>query len=215
MKKLSLFSILLIVTGIVSALPTISVPNLTYATGVTDIGINNADIKGALIKSGKFKVVELPKNFNLVNLDTNKQTNIESTTSESAPQITNNGVIQDDLNYILIGKVISADTYNNYYQVPNSDNYTGTRTMAVTVSYKLVRIKDKANISSFNAYATGTQTVILKSGELIHPNQAMILRDTSQDLANNVLEQLTDQMDSSIKSEQNDKPIISDVKTYN
>ncbi len=217
MKKLNLFSILLISSGLVSALPTISVPNLTYATGISDLGINNADVKGALIHSGKFKVVETPKDFNLATsniLALNKPISTESANSESAPKQTNNTPIQDDLNYILIGQVISADTYNNYYQVPNSDNYTGTRTMAVTVSYKLLRIKDRANISSFNAYATGTQTVILKAGEVIHPNQALILRDTSKDLANNVVEQLTDQIDSAIKSEQNDKPTISEIKTY-
>lgn len=217
MKKLSLFSSLIISSKIVFALPTIALPNLVYSPDVQNIGINNIDVRGALINSGKFKVVEAPKNFNLANMNTSepgKQASNESATSESAPKLANNSPIQDGLSYILIGQVISADTYNNYYQVPNSDSYTGTRTLAVTVSYKLLRTSDKASVAAFNAYATGVQTVILKAGELIHPNQAMILRDASKNLANNVVEQLIGQMDNTTKFEQKDKPVITDIKTY-
>lgn len=220
MKKFSLFGILLIAAGIVNALPTISVPNLTYATGVADLGINNADVKGALINSGKFTVIDVPPPKATPVIAKSSESSIatakaESTTLvESAPVTANNIQLDDGVAYTLIGQVASADAYNNYYQVPNSDNYTGTRTLSLVVNYKLLRTKDHATIASFNAYATGTQTVILKYGELIHPNQAMILRDASQNLAENVLGQLTGQMDNTTKFGQKNNPIITDVKTY-
>ena len=207
MNKFKLHAVLLVTAKLAIALPTIAIPNLVYSEDVEKVGINNIDVRGAVINSGKFKVVEANANFNLAAVNTSEPGKQASNMAES-------GGIQDGLSYILIGQVISTDEHNNYFQIKGTDTSTGTRTLAVTVSYKLLRLKDKASIAAFNAYGTGTQTVFLKSGELIHPNRSMILRDASKDLANNVVEQLLGQYGSSSKFDQKEKPEITEVKTY-
>jgi hypothetical protein len=207
MNKFKLYAVLLVTAKLVIALPTIAIPNLVYSENVKKIGINNIDVRGAVIKTGKFKVVEANANFNLAAVNTSDPGKQASNMDESSG-------IQDGLSYILIGQVISTDEHINYYDLKGTDTTTGTRTLALTVSYKLLRLKDKASVAAFNAYGTGTETVFLKPGEHLYANQSMVIRDASMDLANNVVEQLLGQYGSSSKFDQKEKPEITEVKTY-
>lgn len=195
------------------ALPAVAVPNLTYASNVESVGINNIDVRGALINSGKFSVVEAPKNFNLATINTSDPGKQYGGESSILPT---QSALQDNMKYILIGQVISAETFNNYYDIPGTDKTSGTRTMAVTVSYKLLRLQDKVSIAAFNAYASSSQTVILKAGELIRVNQSALLHNLSKELGNNVVEQLMAQYKSTgaAHEDSSDVPLVSKVTTY-
>lgn len=212
MKKLLLTTILSAGIKLSFGAPTIALPNLVYAPNVPNIGINNIDVRGALIRSGKFKVIEAPRNFNLSAINTSEPDK-QSDSESSNKFISNEAHIDDGMKYILIGQVISADTYNNYYKIPNSENSTGSRTLSATISYKLLKLDDRSSVAAFNVNVTGTQTAILKDGETIHPNQSLILHNASKDLGNKVLEELLGQMNDN-SSEHHDKPLVTDVTTY-
>lgn len=165
----------------------IAVPDLSYENGVTNYGISNTDVRGALIKSGKFKIIHTPKNFDV---EAAINTPEATTTVESTPatKTTNNNV-----KYVLVGQVVTADVHDNYYAVPNTSNTSATRTLNISVNYKLLNLKDKSIVSSFNVNASGTQTAILRtnSSDKLQTNQGRLVKEASQDLATQVVQELS------------------------
>ena len=152
-------------SGTVFAVPDLVIPELEYSPEQQTV-INNVDVRGAVIKSGKYKV-------------------IAAQPDGARPQ--------SGSGYILQGKVLAVDENDNTYQVTGTDKNTLTHTISVTVSYNLLRLKDKTNVAAFNAYATAAQTKILKTGanpDSIAFNRALLIRDVSKDLAANVISQL-------------------------
>lgn len=217
MKQIRLCAILAMCAKFSFAVPNVAIPNLVYSPGVANVGINNIDVRGALVKSGKFKIIEAPKGFNLAIINTSEPgkqyDNKEHLSSESGDD-SHNTLIIDGLSYILIGQIIATDNFDNTYQVPNTNTFTSTRTLSVTVSYKLLRLKDKASVAAFNINATGSQTAILKSGETFRVNNPLILRETSQDLATKVMEELVNYADTSEHSTQPESASVSKVIHY-
>lgn len=227
MNKFKVLALLLIATKFASALPTLAVPNIIYPTEVYQHNINNSDISGAIINSGKFKIIETPKGFNVKTLELLAANNFSSesqvTLSESKESavIANNvsapAVLQDGLSYILIGEVVSIDENENIYQIKNTDTSSVTHYIAAMISYKLIRIKDKASVASFSAYGSASQMKLIAAGakaNSLNFNRALLLHDLSKDLAKNVLDQLLVQFESTTKFEQSEHQVITDVKTY-
>lgn len=219
--------LLLLATKLAIALPTLAIPNIIYPAEVYQHNINNSDISGAIINSGKFKIIETPKGFDIKTLEllamNNSSIESQATLSESKESgiIAGNAsspiVLQDGLSYILIGEVVSIDENENIYQIKNTDTSSVTHYIAAMTSYKLVRIKDKANVASFSAYGSASQMKLIGAGSKASSlgfNRALLLHDLSKDLAKNVLDQLLVQFESTTKFEQNEHPVITDVKTY-
>lgn len=185
MKKY-LLTIIALCSKFAVAAALIAVPDLVYENGVTNYGISNADVRGALIKSGKFKIIHTPKNF-----DVEAALNApETTTTESTP--TTKPAI-NNIKYILVGQVVTAGVHDNYYTLPNTSNTTGTRTLTISVNYKLLNLKDQSVVSSFNISASGSQTAILRanSNDKFQTNQGRLVKEASQDLATQVVQELS------------------------
>lgn len=227
MNKFKFLMLLLLATKLAIALPTLAVPNIIYPAEVYQHNINNSDISGAIINSGKFKIIETPKGFDIKTLEllamNNSSPESQATLSESkesgvtAVNASSPIVLQDGLSYILIGEVVSIDENENIYQIKNTDTISVTHYIAAMTSYKLVRIKDKASVASFSAYGSASQMKLIGAGSKASSlgfNRALLLHDLSKDLAKNVLDQLLAQFESTTKFEQNEHPVITDVKTY-
>lgn len=185
MKKY-LLTIIALCSKFAVAAALIAVPDLVYENGVTNYGISNADVRGALIKSGKFKIIHTPKNFDVeAALNAPETTTIESTPT-TKPAINN-------IKYILVGQVVTAGVHDNYYTLPNTSNTTGTRTLTISVNYKLLNLKDQSVVSSFNISASGSQTAILRanSNDKFQTNQGRLVKEASQDLATQVVQELS------------------------
>lgn len=202
--KTILIPVLAILAKISIAVPSIALPALVWPTDADPMSkkVNNSDLRGALITSGKFKVVETPPNFNLNNYNSVQPTSLDS----SAP------AIQDNLNYILIGQVQSTRWFEN-----SSSNYQGSdyiiayKKNEILVSYKLINLKDKSSVAAFTVNATGKQTVTLQPGQKFNADVGQIIQDTSQDLATKVMEQLNSQLAGKGII---DRPVITGIKTY-
>ncbi|MEN9945784.1 MAG: hypothetical protein RLZZ293_170 [Pseudomonadota bacterium] len=208
MKKFLITS-LIMGSNLVYALPTIEIPNLVYAPNVTTINLNNVDIRGNINQSGKFKVIESKHKINFSNLKAE---------SNLSPAIESINSIQDNSNYLLVGQVIAVDSYNNYYDVPNSDKTTGTKSLNATVSYKLIRTQDNAIISSFTIAAQAQDTGILSPGQVLHMSQAQLINDLSKDLAQKVTQQLIGQYANNLNNSllaPKDTPLVTGVTIYN
>lgn len=228
MYKCKILAVLLATAKLAMALPTIAVPSIIYPADIYQHNINNSDVRGAIINSGKFKVIETPKNFDLNTLElltlnsspTESQNLLskESAESQSSLKPTVAAVnLQDGLSYVLVGTVITIDENENTYQIKNTDTSSITHSMSVMTSYKLVRIKDQANVASFSAYGSASQMKLIAAGaspNSLSFNHAMLIHDLSKDLAKNVLSQLLEQMGTTTKIEQSEHPVVTDVKTY-
>ena len=199
----------------------IAIPDLVYDNGIMNYGISNADIKGSIIKSGKFKVMNTPKNFNVdatIEAINAKQSAEADAQASSAPKEFQLGkpIKQQntkDPKYILVGQVVTADLHDNYYKVQGTDNSTGTRTLNISVNYHLINIADNSIVSSFNVSATGTQTSILRlnDGDKLQTNQGKLIKDTSQDLAQQVMNELSN-VDT--KSDDSGSALVKKFTTY-
>jgi hypothetical protein len=242
MHKIKLLIMLAIATKLVMALPALAIAKLSYAPGVDPSWISNADVRGAISQSGKFKVVELPQGFvvksfslqsdarsNVGLAATESVTNAESmaslprTTASAAvtavPNPSNNtpASLEDKVTYVLVGKVLASDETENPYQIKGTDKNTLTHSLAVTVSYQLVRLKDKATVASFTAYGSASQVKLISVNQdpaQIHFDRPRLVHEVSLDLAQNVLNQLLEQAAGTMRIEQRDHPVITDVKTY-
>lgn len=183
----------------------LAVPNLVYESGVKNYGISNADIKGAIIKSGKFKIMNTPKSFNTdavvasINAKQDADSAAKASLSESREPASfelNKPIKASNHHspkYILVGEVVAADVHDNYYKIKGTENTTGTRTLNVSVNYNLLNLEDNSILSSFNVSATATQTAILNIGqsEQLQTNQGDLIKGASQDLATKVMEELS------------------------
>lgn len=228
MNKFKILAIMFVMTKFVSALPTLAIPNLIYPAEIYQHNINNSDISGAIISSGKFKIIETPKGFDLKTLEIlaasnppmesrnllseSKESAIVASNTESVPV-----VLQDGVSYVLIGEVVTIDENENEFQIKNTDTSSITHHIAVMTIYKLIRAKDKAHVAAFSSYGSASQMKLITAGAKSRSlgfNRALLLHELSKDLAKNVLEQLLSQFESTAKFEQNDHPVITDVKTY-
>ena len=226
MYKCKILAFLLVAAKLAMALPTIAVPSIIYPADIYQHNINNSDVRGAIINSGKFKVIETPKNFDLNTLElltlnslpTESQNLLSKESAESQSSLKPAAVsLKDGVSYVLIGTVITIDENENTYQIKNTDTSSITHSMSVMTSYKLVRIKDQANVASFSAYGSASQMKLIAAGaspNSLSFNRAMLIHDLSKDLAKNVLSQLLEQMGTTTKIEQSEHPVVTDVKTY-
>lgn len=200
MKKL-LFVFLNCFILIGFTLPTINVPDLTYAHDVENVGLNNADIKGVLINSGKYKVIDKP-----INQVSNKE------------ESNNTGIdLKNNTDYNLIGEVINVSKSENVYVIDDNRN-TLTGLLSVVVSYKLIDNRSNQVLSSFNSNVSGSQTIIFNPKFVtFHQNKpqinsSLLLDETSILLANDVYKNIADQNGI---SNQPESRTITDYKTYN
>lgn len=203
MKKMLVIMGLSLLVKSVFALPELAVPDLMYSETTDHIGINNADVRGAIAKSGKFKIIHVPKNFDTHEVFFARN---ESSMEESAPKL------DDGSKYVLIGEVDSANWNDSNYVIPNSNNYSITKSINMVVSYKLVRIKDKEIVASFSVAPSSSHTAILKENEKAHPNDSKMMKELSTDLAAQVLHEITNNSHKSV--DYGDKPMVSSFKTY-
>lgn len=207
MKYLKLILPLFMLSSLAYSLPRIALRNLEWPADADFMSkkVNNIDLRGSLIRSGKFQIVEMPVGFTVTR---NSETSDNHNLSESA-------AIQDGVEYVLVGMVQSANWFENSAPSQDSSYTIAYKKNEVLISYKLVRVKDKVSVAAFTVNATGKQTVTLAPGQSLHLNVGQIIQDTSKDLAKKVTEELLEQYSNAAPKELNtDKHLVTDFQTY-
>ena len=191
-----------------AAVPSIAVKSLEWPKEATpddnvNYRINTVDLRGALISSGKWKVIETPKNFSFDSASEANQNDDSAATTAK---------VKDNRTYILIGVVQSSRWYENATPKSQGSEYTTAYKKNETlVSYKLVDAKDKATVAAFSVNAIGKQVVTLAAGQKINADVGQIIQDASKDLANKTMERLNEQIAGKGII---DRHSISGIKTY-
>lgn len=189
MKKM--FVILAMLCGFSFAVPTLIVQDVTFGGMVREkpmnqalneailkamgekMDIHNADIRNSITSSGLYKVVD---EFNDKNESTiiTKQSNVAD--------------------YTLNGNVIMGSSFENIYDIPDTNNSTYTKTVSIFVEYQLINNKTHEIAKAFNSNVSGSETQNFNTNK-IHPepNLNELLSNLSKNLADNVVVNLKNQ----------------------
>lgn len=254
-KKLLFFVITAAFVNLASAydLPTIAVPNIVYTKtqkqttnqdqnstiANTDQALTqevqkelpmfSADIKGALINSKQFKVVDTPRGNNLWTGNPQNVLNYVSSVNKSSnhsqskkhnqsnPESLVANPSNNDLpDYILLG-TLSAITFDSDIEpIQNTNKLTDQYNIDISVDYQVVSTKNNAVVASFNAYGHANDVKILNANDTVQRqthNTPKLIHEASKDLANNVLTQLQQQFSVSSKTYKIES--ITNLKVYN
>ena len=236
------------------AMPTISMPDMTVETPVTNaVGVNDsqistavvktlpkfsADIRGALIKSGQFKVIDVstPPALAAPNLVPVENTptesveiySLETQVTESMPfsQIAEKLIVnnskQRDSDYYLIGQINYIGENEDSYAIKETTNMTKQYIIDVAAEFKLVRGKDNSIMANFSSSGSARDVKIISSQnkQVWHHNIGKLISMASKDLANNVVNEMESQFNFTLQNEERDKKshesiVVTDVKVYN
>lgn len=249
-KNLVIFAVTAIFVKLAYAydLPTIAVPNIAYTAiekqQTTSVSTDNlsvtttstviknevqkklpmfsADVKGALINSKQFKVVDMPMANSLWNGHTqpiidhisqlNKPTNVKSAKKTESTTFNNNSIPD----YVLLGTLSSITNDSDIEPIQNTNKLTDQYNIDISVDYQVVSTKNNAVIASFNAYGHANDVKILNANDTVQRqthNTPKLINEASKDLASNVLTQLQQQFSVSSKTYKIES--ITNLKVYN
>lgn len=249
MRKLFFCSLILFTSCAGAAIPSMAIPALVYSNSIftpnatstnskstilkeeqvkKHLPTFNADVRGAIISSGRFKVVKMP-NYTLrntpANLVLNNKVNpIESTTNSNLESLainvmTTKSVLTESMpEYILVGKIGAITQTEDVSPLKNTDNITNQYNINIVVDYKLIKTSDKSIMASFTAYGHAHDVKILTIGntnQVQTHNIPLLIQNASKDLAKNVMTELDKQFAVSSENYNNGSKVITDLKIYN
>ncbi|MFN8770542.1 MAG: hypothetical protein ACK5Z5_09100 [Neisseriaceae bacterium] len=247
---LTITSVISVNLAIAYNLPTIAVPNIIYTAvekqrvsststsadnlsstststvvkreAQKELPMFSADIKGALINSKQFKVVDMPKANSLWNGNPqviinhinhlNKSTNAKPVKESESSNVSKNNLPD----YILLGTLSSISDDADIEPIQNTNKMTSQYNIDISVDYQVVSTKDNSVVASFNAYGHANDVKILNANDTVqrqNHNIPKLVHEASKDLADNVLAQLKQQF--SVSSKTYNTESISNLKIYN
>lgn len=213
--------------GYVSAIPSIAVPDMIYNNSIdmstnydntnnSQMQINsrqirtklpsfNADVRGAIINSGQFKLVQLPaqvwKGDTQAVLDY-----IHKLPKSNRPD------------YVLLGNIASVSQDENQNILDYTDKITKQYNISIAVDYQLIKTSDSSVMAGFTALGQAGDAKILNASspaaQKITHNIPLLVQQASKNLGLDVANQLNSQFGISSSNYNNDSKVITDVKSY-
>lgn len=208
-----------------AAIPSMAIPNIvTVSTSKSQTIKKNlsgftADVRGAIIASGRFKVVKMPKQDNMWQ-NGNVATVLKALpiiNTESADLAVESPVAKSEPDFILLGKVVSISENTDQNPIKDTDKISNVYNVDIAVDYKLVKTSDRSIMASFTAYGHASDVKILTNGsnsQILHHNKPLLIKTASKDLAHDVLDNLNQQFERSSENYNNGSRVVTDVKVY-
>jgi hypothetical protein len=151
----------------------------------------NTSIKGKLTQTKNFKVVEYSKINNLWHGNTEPILNYISHIKNSESILRESYI--NIPNYILIGEITSFNNNTNIEPIKDTNKQTIQFNLDVNISYNLISTKDNVIISAFNVLGHADEIKIINensTNQKINPNMTNLIRDISNDLSNNIVDEI-------------------------
>src|SRR6185437_1430713 len=189
----------------------------------------NADVRGAIINSGRFRVVKMPKQdtiwrgnpqtvLNQIKTNPASAADADVDTPESAGAAKVLAKTPKGMpDFILLGQVSAITQDEDTMPVKETDRYTTSYNIDIAVDYKLIKTSDKSIMAAFTAYGHGNDVKILTKGAAYQKqthNIPLLIQTASKALGDDVLKQLSDQFNISSENYDNGSKVITDVKIY-
>ncbi|MBP9742429.1 MAG: hypothetical protein KBD37_03630 [Burkholderiales bacterium] len=225
--------------------PTIAMPELTFNKQALENFANitpgvikdveqsvskfSADIRGALIKTGQFKVLNIKVAAPDIAIDSDKT--IVSTLSvddetdlpeKSFLDSSNQALLisqknNPDTEYYLLGVINYIGENEDSYPLKGTSNLTKQYVIEVEADFKLVRARDHALMASFSATGSAHDIKIVSSnkGQTWHHNIGKLVSTASKDLASDVVDEIESQFNFMLLNHQQaESDIVTDVQVY-
>jgi curli biogenesis system outer membrane secretion channel CsgG len=140
------------------------------------------DIKGELIKSKNFQLVEskpapIAKNELVYNI-------IARIKKGSFP----------NADYILFGRVSDMNFNESVYQAPNTNMNNQILGLTLVAEFSLINTKTYEVIAGFTATGEGSDLKIISPGTFAVPNRSLVIAQVSKSLGEDVLKQIEEQV---------------------
>jgi curli biogenesis system outer membrane secretion channel CsgG len=184
----------------------------TYAAGVysymeqRELGSFTNDIKVALLKGTNFQLVQ-GQGFDAGAPQPTKAEQVlnQVKTGKVATPVRQPQVMDiiarirkgefNSADYVLFGTLTSAEFRDTLSPLQGTSSVTHQFSLDILADFSLINTKTYEIKSAFSAQGAGVDTKILSTrGDVVPPNRAMVMRQTSQSLAASVFEQIADQL---------------------
>jgi hypothetical protein len=171
-----------------------------------ELGGYSNDIKGALLQGTNFRLVQ-GKGFDAGKPQPTKAEQVlnqvqggKMATPQAQPQVAD--VISrikkgefSGADYVLFGVVSSIDFTDALSPLQGTSSATRQYGLQLLTDFSLINTKTYEIKAAFSAQGQGNDTKILSArGDIAPPNRAKVMRETSQSLAQDVFQQLTQQL---------------------
>lgn len=155
------------------------------------------DIKGEIIKSNRFKIVQAKP------MTTKK----DETPYDIIDRIKKGYYPGAD--YVLFGIVNDISFDNDSYTAQNSTLSTITLSLTLTVEFSLISTKTYQVIAGFSAQGSGSNSKIWSPRATANPNRSIIISEVSKslgrDVGNQITKQINNQSDAVVTKTDNEK----------
>jgi len=175
----------------------------------------SAQIKGKIIQSKHFQVIDID---NKLAYTYNSTTSSNNTKSLNESNILPGNKPSSLPDYILIGTVSAIDAGEETHQISDTNRYSLIYSIDIAVDYKLIRTRDSVIVSSFTAAGHGGDVKLTTNQQQkMNHNIPKLVKETGADLANDVNNQLTIQLENGkiIRDYQEATPKTVKLTTYN
>lgn len=154
----------------------------------------NAAIKGAIIKSGLYRVVQAKP---YLRPERGAEDESEKAASEQIHDIVERikkGYFPN-ADYVLVGVVSSVEFRNEAQPIQGTSTVSRTLGLELVVDFSLVNTKTYEVKAGFNAMGEGQDIRLIgKRGAVVSMNRGKVISETSKSLAEDVIEKLTEQV---------------------
>jgi hypothetical protein len=171
-----------------------------------ELGSFTNDVKGALLRGTVFHVVQ-GKGFDAGAPQPTKAEQVlnqlktgKMATPVRQPEVKDiiSRIRKGEFNgadYVLFGTLSSAEFRDTVSPLQGTSSASHQFSLDILADFSLINTKTFEIKSAFSAQGAGNDTKLLSNrGDVVPPNRAKVMRETSQTLAASVYEQLTDQL---------------------
>ncbi len=171
-----------------------------------ELGSFSNDIKAALLKGSTFRLVQgqafdsgAPQSTKAEQVLAQVRTG-KMATPVRQPQVQDivARIRKGEFNgaeYVLFGTLTSLQFRDSVTPIQGTSNASHVFSLDLVADYALISTKTFEIKAAFSAQGEGAETKLLSSrGDMLPPNRGKVIRQTSQSLAANVLEQFSDQI---------------------
>lgn len=242
-NQISRLTILLcVISTSAAAIPSIGVPNITVSPSIatpsfisteavssSDIATKqmlqqqmsnfSAQIRGNILQSGQFRVVDVDNNFaqsyapaesipvesTIINNESEHLHTVKTIQKSNTPE------------YMLIGSLSAINAGEEVNQIINTNKYSDIYSIDLAVDYKLVRTSDRTIVASFTAAGhSGDVKLVGFPDQRMQHNIPLLVQQVGADLANEVTTQLNAQIGNGklFINSQESAPKVTDFTTY-
>lgn len=188
-------------------------------------------VRGQIILSKYFKVIDVKNNLaqyldqaiddsddNSVDINDNSPESTTLPSKESSNTSFDQPVLngkQNQPEFVLIGTLAAITAGEEINQISDTDKYSKVYSIDVAVDYKLVKVKNHHIVAAFTSmgHAGDVKLTADSTQKMVH-NIPKLVKDAGNNLAKEVLDQLTIQLNKQPNHGVASAPVVTDVKVY-